>query len=1062
MAGAFNKSVKKRWSKKLRELQQARAAPQAITNSQSWQSRLQTMRANPSAVSAPPRSAQEFSDPTPPLVVCDARRLVGVNLHAPWALFGVGICAAWRRLARALADTVPVHLTLDPFYGPTPHAAAAAEVARLLTPTEVNAFVGGFPTAGDTEQARIIHALVSRPLPVALTTMVERDRIGPLSVAAANRVKQWWLPCESNIRAFRRSGVDDYRLHKVHIPFFPNDPHLGLVGRQRSPGPIHFYRIGVIDARKDQKKTVLAFLRAFKPGEAILTLKTTAAAYALSEIWPHDERVRGNGWTEASMAAAVRIINHTWSETDLLELHRQGDVYLSLSHGEGWDMPAFDALLSGNRLVYSESGGPEEFASEGDLRVPTTAMVPCDPVYRWEPDARWADFDVDAAVLAMQRARHEPLPKEHRRSWSGFTSTDVGALMKNLLEDLIAPSIALVAPRHPRGRLRKQTLAILSLFRQCDAIVPRYRQQIESLCWPERPHVVCVEGDSTDATPERLDAWARETDRVHVIHHSLGNPLFGSVLHPLRLLTLATVSNVGLDYITEHLDVEYVLFLTSDLICEPTLALRLRDVLERQPRAGLVAPMIWRGDTFYDTWAFRGNARSVDPRFSHGPSKAELKTKLGVSPVELQSVGSVLFCRSSAIYAGVRFTPDKDVVGFSTRMREAGYRVFADPTTDVHHPPEIHTEVVRAQPNPQRMHAAATGLLHRWLGHAQKSEIAELASTYTYSELESADGPVSVDQAIASGRTEVIGVYQPNSVPHGVASHAMFLRDAHPKSAWVRSLDEVVAIADRADVKAAILQIQWGCQPTHEELTRSQAAMLDSLRSRAVRVIVNYHHAESSSEWLTNLAAYRDHSDLIVFHHPSAVDLAGTGIYCPLPVPQLRIHDKEKLGGLAFMGFADPSRRIDLLVGVAERLAEPIYGYGPRLRLIPSWHDTRGWRWFRPVRSYLSEHQLATELARHSVALLARTPSSRAYSSASARFCMAAGLAVVVDHSKSYEDLARVVGAVVNYENADATDRVVKALLVDDALRSEVLERQRVYARKNSFAELHRVMMQGS
>lgn len=986
------------------------------------------------------------SKPTPRAPVYVAPRpttspaLTGTEFRAPWALWGVGICTVWRRMARALSDAgVPVQLALDPFYGAA-QPRAAQEIADLLRAIQVNASIGAFPTRGDREQADVINAMASRH---ALTTMIERDRIGPLSVAAANRIPQWWLPCQANVEAFRRSGVQSHRLHKVHVPFFSNDQHLGLVGRARS-GPTHFYRVGVVDARKDQAKMLLAFLRAFKPGEALLTVKTTHLAQDLSPPLD-DPEVRRNGWEHASVARDVRIVHDVWEEHQLIDLHRRGDVYLSLSHGEGWDMPAFDALLSGNHMIYTESGGPQEFAGEGDLLVPTSRMVQCDPAYGWEPDAQWVDFEVDDVVRQMREAHEHPLPKRHRRPWAGFTSADVGALMKSLLLEAVTGTSRAAKP--PPSHAKKHSLAIVSLFRQCPDVVAQYRARIASLSWPVKPHVVCVEGDSTDQTPELLDVWAREDDHVHVLHHSMGNPLFGSTLNPLRLRTLATVSNVGMDFVAKNLDVEYVLFLTSDLNYAPDFAERLRSVLESAPRAGLVAPMIWRNngrhDEFYDTWAFRRDASQRDPLFDNNPPRSTLLPKLDV-PQRVESVGSVLFCRSAPIYAGVRFT-DQDVLGFSEKMREAGYTIWADPTAHAHHPTATNTQEIRQQ---SPLLGAAQALVEKWTGWASQGLIREIAETYTLREITQANetGP-----RLQSG--EVLHVYQPNRVPHGVASHLMFLREACPGSAWVPRIGAAHHVAQSSKVRAVIIQVQWGCQPAREALGPDTKRMLSELRARGTRIVVNYHHAEPSPEWLANLKDYRDHSDLIVFHHPEAVDLAGTGIYVPLPVPTVRVSPRPPLGGLAFLGFSDPSRRVDQLVGVAERLGRPVYGYGPGLVRIPEWYDTRDWKQFRPVRSFMDENEGASELARHSVALLARAANSRAYSSASARFCMATGLPVVVDRSKSYEDLREHVGAVVDYDDHAATDAAVLRLF-EGPERETALERQERYARENSFENL--------
>lgn len=1007
-----------------------------------WANNLRKLRAQKTG---PTRRHQ--TPPKTTSVVGSTPLVDGVTFSAPWALWGVGICAVWRRMARALAEAgTSTRLELDPFYGAA-QARARQEVQDLLNNPPGKVFLGGFPTAGDSEQAATIARLRSgRRGQVVLTTMIERDRIGPLSVRQANLVDQWWLPNAANVEAFRSSGVQGSRLHVVHVPFFPDDPHQRLVGRAREAGPTHFYRIGVVDQRKDQAKMLLAFLRAFRPGEAKLTVKTTNMAYELYGLWLDDPAVAANGWDPALVRQDVQVVHALWEESQMVDLHRRGDVYLSLSHGEGWDMPAFDALLSGNRMIYTESGGPQEFAAEGDIRVPTSRMTRCDPRYRWEPDAMWIDFDVDEAARAMREAHENPLPKTQRRSWAGFTSADVGALMKRLLD-------ASHAPRPVPTCARRGSLAVVSLFRQCEALVPEYRRRLEGLAWPTPVQVVTVEGDSTDRTPDLLDAWARENANVHSLHLSLGNPLYGSTLNATRLKTLATVSNHGLDYIARHLQVEYVLFLTSDLMYAPDFAAKLRAVLEQDPRRGLVAPMVWRDngfqEIFYDTWAFR-RGQHRDALFD-GSSKAELLRQLGRRPLQMQAVGSVLFCRSAPIYAGVRFTPEQDVVGFSENMRAAGYTIWADPNTELRHPREVFPQEVRALPN--NAEHLADRLLVRWTGKTTREEREELRAAHTHAELAAAQasGPknrASVEEHLA----KLLVVYQPNSIPHGVASHAMLLRDAHGAASWMTSLSDALAVARRTRVGSVVFEVQWGCWPTYDRITPEIAAVLSELRSRGVRLVADFHHAEDTAEWKNTAKSYAQHFDQMVFYHPSGPEFAGGGIYRPLPVPQFRRSSSRLEQTLVFAGFADPSRRIDKLVAVAEEVGRPIYGYGPRLDKISTWYDTRAWTQFRPGRAYLDERRLAEEVSRHTVALLARAPSSKAYSSASARFCMGCGVAVVADLSRSYEDLRGVIEH-ANFDDGSAVTTTRK-LLEDRDFLSEVLRRQERYAEENSFEKL--------
>lgn len=620
---------------------------------------------------------------------------------AIWEHRGIGLSIAWRRQARALSEAGVNVALVSSAPGTTPSEHARLEVLKLLQPVHKPVvFLGAFPTNSDTVVRNSVEKILQKAqaagIPenrVALINMIERDRIGPLSVSAINRAAQVWLPNEANIAALARSGVERAKLRKVYVPFFDDNPILKLVGRRREPGRTRFYHVGTLGNRKHQTKMLRAFFRAFRPGEAHITIKTSFVEpgspnplRALREALA-DEHALRQGWSEDSALSDVALIHAVWTEDQVIDLHRRSDVYVSLSHGEGWDMPAYDALLAGNRMVYTASGGPQEFAAEGDLLVDTIATPRCSSEYRWEPDARWIDYDVNTAAEALRTAHENPIEKKHRRSWDAFTAKSVGGLMREYVEEMREPS------RHKHAR--KPRLAIVSLFRDCADTVDAYVRRIETLNWPgPDPYVVCVEGDSADDTGERLDSWAERSPRVKVLHHDLGKRKYGSVINPERLYVLSTVSNVGLDYIAKNLEVDYVLFVTSDLLYEPDLAVRLFSALSTvSTSAGLVSPMLWMRqasgrDVFYDSWAFReSKALCSTYGAAHiGPERSALLAKLGTKPYELMSVGSTLFCRAEAIYQGVRFTTELDVVGFCHQMRANGYTVWADPTTHMRHP----------------------------------------------------------------------------------------------------------------------------------------------------------------------------------------------------------------------------------------------------------------------------------------------------------------------------------------------------------------------------------------
>lgn len=308
-----------------------------------------------------------------------------------------------------------------------------------------------------------------------ISCVFERDRVSNFAVRAFNRVGMVWVANEQDKAMLERCGVE--RVAVVPIPHFPSDPMLQLRGRCRRPGPVRFYHIGKWEPRKAHHEMLGAFLMAFKPGEAKFYFKTSTRAPDYSQYettedylaqgptldsgpcdsesdrliipypsspdksvhqWMGDTRVLENGWTIESANRSIHLIRQRVPSEQIRLLHSMGDVYLSLSRGEGFDMPAYDAKLAGNMLIATPSGGPQEYLTGTDLLVPKVGDVPCHPFYRWG-DARYLDWEYKDAVRAMRLARKRVLSGRwrNRNVTDGLSARDVGRKMRKLIDEVI-------------------------------------------------------------------------------------------------------------------------------------------------------------------------------------------------------------------------------------------------------------------------------------------------------------------------------------------------------------------------------------------------------------------------------------------------------------------------------------------------------------------------------------------------------------------------------------------------------------------------------------------------
>lgn len=393
----------------------------------------------------------------------------GIGFYAPWEEVFSGFPEHCRRSAVALASAgLAVHLRsatpgMQFFTARDIEAAKAFEDVKVALADLLNAEVKTYEAevwqvvSEDSSIFRLggpsHHYLGPRELALIhsrriISTVFERDRVSADVAACLKRVAQVWVANPHDEDMLARCGVPRDHVRVVPMPFFPNDPHLGLRGLKRLPGPVRFYHIGKWEPRKEHRNIIAAFLLAFVPGQCKLYLKTSTKGPKLSSGYPEspreclarlleDERVKARGWRYDNVNSDVVIIQQRLTEGQIFQMHRQGDVYVTLSRGEGFDMPAFDAKLSGNLMVYTPSGGPQSFASTQDVMVLGSGSVPCDPFYRWG-DARYLDYDLDEAVAALSAAKLE-IEREGPRAdnpMKGFRAEAVGAKMRQYIEQV--------------------------------------------------------------------------------------------------------------------------------------------------------------------------------------------------------------------------------------------------------------------------------------------------------------------------------------------------------------------------------------------------------------------------------------------------------------------------------------------------------------------------------------------------------------------------------------------------------------------------------------------------
>lgn len=424
----YNRQMRKKVSQTLRALQRARHSPAAPAPAKkTWQTNLQELRQ---------KARVPLLNEVPPPALGPRPGMIPVFFEVPWHRLENGWDILARRYARAMFGA-GIDVRLYPWSKGALVDEVKAEASRFGVPMRVEdsrIYVYSTCFAAPSTMTSILnrYLVTRRGMRRVFFTMFERLNVARETAALLNQIDGVWVPCDANRSRLEAAGCRTAKW--IPVPYFDEDPHLDVpVPREAKT----FYWIGNWSPRKATENLILAFMRAFRPGEASLVLKT--GPWRFHARWPEPESFirgefgNGQGWTEENWRGSIAIDRRRLTDLEMVSLHASGDVYVSASRGEGVDMPAFAAKLAGRRIITSASGGPECFLGESDILIPQSRPVPCHPDYGWEPESTYVDYQLHHFIEAFQRARREPPPPRDLGPLEPSKAANVGRALREWL-----------------------------------------------------------------------------------------------------------------------------------------------------------------------------------------------------------------------------------------------------------------------------------------------------------------------------------------------------------------------------------------------------------------------------------------------------------------------------------------------------------------------------------------------------------------------------------------------------------------------------------------------------
>lgn len=234
-------------------------------------------------------------------------------------------------------------------------------------------------------------------------SMFEADRIPADWVDACNRMDAIWVPSQWVAGVYRASGVE-VPIHVVGIDAAPTPVAVP------AEGPLRLLSVFQWSARKNPTGLLRAFCAAFDGDkDVVLTLKVhrQTDAAASREFVNHAIGQRLSRLRPRHSLPRIEIATDNFSDAQMRELQASCHAFVSLAHGEGWGLGAWDATLAGKPVIHTAWSSPVEFVHPQGLVAASTSPVygMSDFVPFYDQGMNWGEPRLDDAITKLRDLR---------------------------------------------------------------------------------------------------------------------------------------------------------------------------------------------------------------------------------------------------------------------------------------------------------------------------------------------------------------------------------------------------------------------------------------------------------------------------------------------------------------------------------------------------------------------------------------------------------------------------------------------------------------------------------
>lgn len=255
-------------------------------------------------------------------------------------------------------------------------------------------------------------------------TAWETDRLPPHWPSLLNLAERVLVPSSNNREMCERDGIIvpvqavPHMLRDVTPPVL--DDHRRQIRAELGidPHTTVFYSINTWEPRKGTYDLLNAYARAFTDTDNVLLLLKPSPngigappSYAVEPVSMLLEKWRKSAMRGREIGLPkIRVIDSHLSGAQIEDMHRAGDVFVSLTRGEGWGMGGCEALARGRPVLMTGWGGHLDYLGESWpwlVNYRLTQVTPWPQQSSFLASQRWAQPDLKHAVELMRDLHHD-------------------------------------------------------------------------------------------------------------------------------------------------------------------------------------------------------------------------------------------------------------------------------------------------------------------------------------------------------------------------------------------------------------------------------------------------------------------------------------------------------------------------------------------------------------------------------------------------------------------------------------------------------------------------------